>query len=72
MVLLSDVGQERAQAAMAKFARHLDAYNASSGQPYPLAFSVGIVELDAERHFSIEALLAEGDELMYSIKAAKR
>ncbi|WP_019101239.1 GGDEF domain-containing protein, partial [Chromobacterium haemolyticum] len=72
VVLLSDVGQERAQAAMAKFARHLDAYNAGSGQPYPLAFSAGIVELDAERHFSIEALLAEGDELMYSIKAAKR
>ncbi|MBN3004196.1 diguanylate cyclase (GGDEF)-like protein [Chromobacterium alkanivorans] len=72
VVLLSEVEHERAHAAVAKFSRHLDAYNAGSGQPYQLAFSDGIVELDAERHFSIEALLAEGDELMYSIKAAKR
>lgn len=72
VVLLSDTGRERAQAAVDKFARKLDAHNDAAGQPYRLAFSDGIVELDPERHFSMEALLAEGDALMYQIKAAKK
>ncbi|MAA74749.1 MAG: GGDEF domain-containing protein [Salinisphaeraceae bacterium] len=49
----------------------LDQYNREAARGYDVGFSHGIVEYDPKRHDSIEALLAEGDALMYEVKKAR-
>jgi len=39
---------------------------------YGIAFSHGIVEIDPERPRALEALLAQGDALMYGMKRSRR
>jgi diguanylate cyclase (GGDEF)-like protein len=71
-VLLTNANQQQAQVAIGSFAKRLQERNAEDQRGYELAFSCGIVEFDPAVQNSIEVLLAQGDALMYGIKAAKR
>lgn len=72
VALLTGHGQASAETTMARLQGLLDATNAQSGRGYPIAFSYGVVEFDAARHGTIDALVAEGDRVMYATKKAKR
>lgn len=50
----------------------IDASNAQSNQPFPLSFSIGIVEQQADSPFGLDDLLARADERMYQDKRSKR
>jgi diguanylate cyclase (GGDEF)-like protein len=71
-VLLTNCGQQQAEKAIEAFAQRLQARNELDQRGYDLAFSCGIVEFNPALQESIEALLAQGDALMYAIKASKR
>ena len=68
VVLFSNSSLESAEKAIRRFVGLLDDYNKQASRGYDLAFSYGIVEFDPRRHDSIEALLSEGDALMYGYK----
>ncbi|GGX12491.1 GGDEF domain-containing protein [Pigmentiphaga litoralis] len=57
--------RQRLQAAV-------DAYNQATQRGYTLAFSVGSVELDPNRHKTIQDLLSVADKEMYEHKRSKR
>jgi diguanylate cyclase (GGDEF)-like protein/PAS domain S-box-containing protein len=52
--------------------RALAAFNASSNEPWMLAFSMGSVEFDPGAPQSLAELLQRADELMYAQKRARR
>jgi diguanylate cyclase (GGDEF)-like protein len=68
VVLLSDTNKAGAQAGVEKLSRVVAKYNRTSGKPYEIAFSAGVVEYSRFRHDSLDALLADGDEMMYAVK----
>ena len=55
-----------------KFSSTLDAYNQNAEHGYNIRFSYGIVEYDPEKHATLEALLKEGDAVMYEQKKKKK
>jgi len=71
-VLLTNANREQAQIAIDAFSQRLQARNEQDQRGYELAFSCGIVAFDPKTQRSLDALLAQGDALMYGIKAAKK
>ncbi len=69
--LLIDTTGQVAGKVVAKFGEELEKYNRQAQRGYDISFSSGIVEMNPDRHGTIEALLADGDALMYARKAAK-
>jgi diguanylate cyclase (GGDEF)-like protein len=67
-VLLSNTTIKYAQDFITRFKKSLDKINSASEHAYDITFSHGIVLFDAEKHVSIEQLLAEGDALMFEHK----
>ena len=49
-----------------------DRFNAESATEYDLRYSVGSMEFDGQRHGTVDALLHEADQMMYSIKKQKQ
>jgi diguanylate cyclase (GGDEF)-like protein len=72
VLLLLKAKRATARRILKRLCDALDAFNDSSGLPYDVTCSLGVVEFDRERHKTIEGLLVEGDELMYENKASKR
>ena len=72
VVLLTNTAGNQAEEIIARFQRSLDEYNRQANCGYEITFSYGIVEFHPERHQTIEALLVEGDSLMYKCKKASR
>ena len=72
VVLLTNISKNQAREIIARFQRSLDEYNRQASCGYEITFSCGIVEFHPERHQTIEALLLEGDSLMYKCKKASR
>jgi len=72
VVLLTNANRQQAENVIASFAERLRARNAADQRGYDLAFSCGVVAFDPGSPCSIDALLAQGDALMYGIKAAKK
>lgn len=71
--LLTNTSSRDAEEVVAKFRRSLEKYNQESDRAYDISFSYGIAEFHHEKHFTIDALLADADSLMYEIKrSAKR
>ncbi len=54
-----------------RLTRALSECHRGNGADYRIRFSHGVVNFDADRHQDIEALLDEGDRLMYEIKREK-
>lgn len=68
VVLLTNTGAEMAQAVVDKLGAAISLHNEKAGAEYELCFSQGLVEFDAERHPTIDTLLAEADSRMYQSK----
>ena len=72
VVLLSNSGKESAEGSIARFRDSLDQSTREVKRGYDISFSYGVVEFDPDKHMTIEALLADGDALMYQTKNSKR
>jgi diguanylate cyclase (GGDEF)-like protein len=71
-VLLTNSNIQIAEMLVRRFRQRLNAATQESRLAYEISFSHGIVEFDPEKHAAIEALLAEGDSIMYETKQRKR
>ncbi len=72
VIMLSNTAKPVAVEVMEKFRSELDNYNQQAKRGYDISFSYGVVEYDSTRHDNVEALLADGDELMYKFKKELR
>jgi diguanylate cyclase (GGDEF)-like protein len=70
-VLMSNTTQSQAEVAIEKFSGLLREYNQYKFRRYTVEYSYGIVEFEQNRHNNIEALLEDGDALMYQLKKSK-
>ena len=70
-VLMSNTTQAQAEVAIEKFSGLLREYNQYKCRRYTVEYSYGIVEFEQNKHNSIEALLEDGDALMYELKNSK-
>ena len=68
VALLNSTSRKEAEEVIDRFSRSLSAYNQKANRGYDISFSCGIVEFNHETHGTIEALLEEGDALMYELK----
>ncbi len=71
-VLLTNSDDEARAVSVERLKHAVASHNAASRRGYDIVFSMGAVELDASRHGTIEALMAEADKLMYAHKRARR
>jgi GGDEF domain-containing protein len=51
---------------------NVDTHNLESAHGYSLSFSLGIIRVDLNSTFTVEALLAQADEAMYAHKKKKK
>ncbi len=68
VVLLTNTSQKNALEKVGQFSGLLEKNNREKNRGYDLSFSYGIVELDPNRHQSVDELLSDGDAMMYSEK----
>ncbi|MGI9284421.1 MAG: sensor domain-containing diguanylate cyclase [Pseudomonadales bacterium] len=71
VVLLTNTSEKLAGDIIAKSRLALEKYNREANRGYDISFSFGIVEFNPEKHHTVEALLVEGDTLMYKRKSQK-
>ena len=71
-VLLGNSSKEEAEHIIARLGQSLDTFNQEASRGYNISFSYGVVEYDHDRHRTVEALLSDGDTLMYQTKQARR
>ena len=69
---LANTNEELAVNVVARFTQEMARYNQRAKRGYEISFSYGVVEMSQDKHRTIEALLADGDALMYEMKAAER
>ena len=72
ILLLNSTSKEEAVEVVEDFKLSLENYLYGKEIRPDIAFSSGIIEFDHLKHDSIEALLSDGDKLMYECKKAKR
>jgi diguanylate cyclase (GGDEF)-like protein len=72
VALLTGSSHVETTTIMARLQEILDERNAMLQRGYDIRFSVGQIEYDAQRHRSIDNLLADADTAMYAQKQALR
>lgn len=72
VILLTNTAKKLTEEAVARLTRSIEKYNHEANHGYDISFSYGVVEFQPEKHSSIDALLAEGDSLMYQGKNARK
>ncbi len=74
VVLLNDASDDEVDTFMKRFRENVARYNDALELDYTVTYSYGVVRYDAAKHEDLNALLAEGDALMYERKrgGAKR
>ncbi|MBF7731308.1 sensor domain-containing diguanylate cyclase [Pseudomonas sp. N040] len=70
-ILLIDTSRERTGNVVSRLCESVENYNREARRGYAIAFSHGIVEFDPEKHPTLDAMMAEGDALMYGLKRSK-
>jgi diguanylate cyclase (GGDEF)-like protein len=65
VILLTETSKKLAEDTIEKFRHSLEKYNQEANRGYDISFSHGIVEFNPDKHHTVEALLADGDSLMY-------
>lgn len=70
-MLLINTSKEHAENVVARLHQLVANYNQEAKRGYDISFSHGIVEFNPEKHHTIDAMLAEGDSLMYELKRSK-
>ncbi len=71
VALLTDTTRQQAQETLERCSQSLAQYTQEAKLGYAIAFSFGAVEFDPVKHTTIDALLADGDSLMYEVKQAR-
>ena len=66
--LLLYTNKASAERSVERIRKAVEKKNATSDNPFELKFSHGIIQYDETRHESLQALIEEGDQLMYSMK----
>jgi len=69
--LLLDTPKASALDVILRLQARLDVYNDQSVHDYKIDFSFGVVDFDPQIHPDVEALLADGDAMMYECKQTK-
>jgi len=72
VVFLTNTSQAQCDLILNRLMHAVSAYNLLAGKAYDLAFSVGAVEYDSEKHANISDLLNAADKLMYQHKNETR
>ena len=70
-MLLINTSKEQAEIFVARLRQSIEKYTQEAKRGYDIAFSHGIVEFNPEKQRTIEAMLADGDSLMYALKKSK-
>ena len=68
VVMLTNNLKEASEQTVERFRQALDKVNQKANRGYAIAFSHGVVAFNADKHRTIEALLEDGDALMYQTK----
>lgn len=68
---LANTNEELAVNVVARFTQEMARYNQRAKRGYEISFSHGMIEMSQDKHRTIEALLADGDALMYEMKFTK-
>jgi len=71
-VLTIDATEGSLAIIQARLQSNVDAHNLVSMSGYSLSFSLGIIRVDLNITFTVEALLAQADEAMYAHKRHKK
>lgn len=71
-VLTIDATESGLSAIQARLQSNVDSHNLESVRSYPLSFSLGIIRVDLDATFTVEALLKQADEAMYIHKKGKK
>ena len=71
-VLLADPKEASPTCPLVRLKERVDSHNAKRKQQYTLAFSAGVVPFNKNLHTSVDDLLRDADERMYSQKRSKR
>lgn len=71
-VLLTDPEEANSTCPLERLQERVDSYNAKRKQQYTLSFSAGVVPFDKKFHTSVDDLLRDADERMYSQKRSKK
>lgn len=72
VVLLTNASKKLTGDIVARFEQSIEKRNKEANRGYDISFSYGVVEFDPDKHPTLQALLAEGDALMYEHKKAER
>jgi len=72
VVFLTNTTRAQCDLILDRLAQAVSGYNMLAGKGYDLAFSVGAIEYDKEKHVSISDLLDAADKLMYQHKNENR
>lgn len=70
-ILLIDTPKERADRVVGKLRQSVEDYNQEAKRGCAISFSYGVVEFNPEKHRTVDAMLADGDTLMYGLKKSK-
>ena len=68
----TDPAEPEPTGPLERFQQRVESYNAAGERPYALGYSVGAIVFDPRRHGSVDDLLREADECMYSQKRSKK
>ncbi len=71
VVLLMNSSKKLAEEVVARLTQSIERHNQEANRGYDISFSYGIVEFEPAKPDTIEALLEQGDSLMYKNKNAK-
>ena len=71
-VLTIDATESGLTTIQARLQSNVDSHNLESVRSYPLSFSLGIIRVDLDATFTVEALLKQADEAMYIHKKGKK
>lgn len=71
-VLTIDATEGGLSAIQARLQSNVDNHNLETVRSYPLSFSLGIIRVDLDSTFTVEALLKQADEAMYTHKKGKK
>jgi GGDEF domain-containing protein len=72
VVLTIDAMDRDISTIQTRLQSNLDAYNLQSVRGYSLSFSLGAVQVDLESNSTIEAILTQGDAVMYQQKRIRK
>jgi len=71
-ILTIDATEGSIKAIQERLQSNVDAHNRESVGGYALSFSLGIIRVDLNSTFTVEALLAQADEAMYAHKKKRK